>query len=402
MVNLVNDIKSTKVLHIFAPSIHYRFGGPTIRWNRYFKLWEDPKISHISLDVENISLKSASSYVYLDEKEVNQKLGFFGRSLWAVKLLFALWKYRKEVDVFHFHVLWWGSLLAALEAKLLGIPTIYESVLLGADNPGAIMSEKLGPLKLRLFRCFSEILAISQPIADDFLSHSFQKNKVSTIMNCVDQNLFTPSINFDVKESLREEFSLDKDSKVLLFVGSISERKGLDVLLKSLQLLAVDYPGLVLLVVGPKDASENPSISPEYTRQINNLVNSLKDDVKVDFFGIVHDRQELSKIYKISDIFVFPSRQEGLGNVVLEAMASGLPVVSSDLPVLENVILPGENGLVFPVGDFIALTDHLRSLLDNSTLYDQISIKARDFVTNNHSFNDWQTKITKLYQDLLV
>lgn len=319
-----------------------------------------------------------------------------------MKLLFALWKHHKEVDLFHFHVLWWGSLIAALEAKLLGIPTIYESVLLGADNPGAISSEQLGSLKLRLFHCFSKILAISQTIADDFLNHAFQENNVSVIMNCVDLDLFTPPKNNAEKVSLRNTFPIDEASKVLLFVGSVSERKGLEILLKSLKRLCGDYSGLVLLVVGPKDASENPSISPEYTRQIEDLINSLSDQVKIEFRGIMHDPLELSKIYRIADIFVFPSRQEGLGNVVLEAMASGLPVVSSDLPVLKNVIRPGENGLVFPVGDVISLKENLQLLLSDSALCEKMGANAKYLVNQQHSFTEWQSRITKLYQDLIV
>ena len=115
---------------------------------------------------------------------------------------------------------------------------------------------------------------------------------------------------------------------------------------------------------------------------------------------MISEREILAEAYQTADFYVFPSRQEGLGNVVLEAMSCSLPVISSDLPVLKGVILPGENGIVFSVGDEVQLADGIKALLHEEDYSRSLGEKAREYILENHYYDNWQEKIAKLYQDL--
>ncbi len=391
-----------RVLHIFAPNFKNRFGGPFFDWQYAFSRWDDQSVVHFVLDHQENKIVNAREAFTFRLSSSQFMISRVNRAVWGFSLIYNLFRFRANYDVVHFHILWWGSLLAATWAKWHRIPTIYQSVLLDADTPGKISKERFGGLKVNLLKNFTCILAISDFLAQDYLNNDFGQDQVITLMNSVDTQLFSPCENQEEKLELRQKLGLPINSTILIFVGSIIHRKGIDVLIEAYKLLSQEKPDLVLLLVGPQTIQENPSLDEKWIGSLKNTLAKENLASNVMFLGLVSDRQYLADLYRVSDLFVFPSRMEGLGNVVLEAMASGLPVVSSDLPVLKNVILPGENGLVFPVEDIIALTDNLRLLLDNAILCDQIGKNARLFVNQQHSFAEWQSKITTLYRDLLA
>ena len=391
-----------RVLHIFAPNFKSRFGGPIFDWQYAFSCWSDHSVEHFILDDEENKLVNAREAFNFQLSSSQVMISRGKRAIWGFSLIYNLSRFRADYDVVHFHILWWGSLLAAAWAKWHRIPTIYQSVLLDADTPGNMIKERLGRLKVALLKNFTRILALSDFLAQDYLNNDFSKDQVVTLMNSVDTQLFRPSQNEEEKSVLRKKFGLPIDKTILIFVGSIIHRKGVDILIEAYKQLSQKLPDLYLLLVGPHNIQENPSLDENWIASLQANLAEANLSSKVNFLGLVSDRQSLSELYRASDIFVFPSRKEGLGNVVLEAMASGLPVVSSDLPVLRNVIFPGENGLVFPVGDSAALTKSLRTLMDNSTLCIQIGGKAQSFVNQQLSFPGWQSKITELYRDILA
>lgn len=88
--------------------------------------------------------------------------------------------------------------------------------------------------------------------------------------------------------------------------------------------------------------------------------------------------------------------------VLLEAMASGLPVVISRLPVLEHVINDGHNGLFFPVADVNALQQTITDLLNDEKFLLRLGKNARAYAKIKHSFKIWQQEMSQFYQRLMV
>jgi len=390
-----------KVLHLFPPNPKTRFSGPAFRWRFTFFHWEYPGVVHHVLDDQInqlIPAQEAFRFEYSSKQEMTSR---FKRALWILSLFRGLIQYKGEYDIIHVHILWWGSLLLAPWAKWNGIPAVYESVLLDSDTPGGILEESLGMAKVRCLKNYRAILAISDGLAEDYLQHGFAREQVFKLMNCVDLDLFAPPRSDEAKSSLRHKYNLPKNATVLVFVGSVIVRKGVDVLIRAFIEACSRCSNLYLLIIGPNKKNENPSLDKDFIDGLYSLLKQNNLSEQVSFRGLIQDREQLAEMYCASDIFVFPSNNEGLPNVVLEAMACELPVVVSHLPVLEKVINHMENGLFTPIGDVGAIRDSILRLSEDSSLAGRIGQNARHYVQQNHSFMEWQTQLVGFYQGLL-
>jgi len=392
---------SIRVLHIFSPNFQTRFGGTTIRWRGNFSAWSRKQVSHFVLDTKNQRILSSEEAFAFAYKDKQTRISRFDSLRWVIELHKCLRKFKSEYDILHLHVLWWGGLLLAWWAKKNRIPSIYESVLQGSDTPVAIKSQKFGWIKLFLLRQFSAILAISEALAQEYLQSGFNESKVFVLPNCLDADLFHPTSESSEKQQLRKKFGLSENLFICLFVGSIIERKGVDLLLKSFIYLSNEYSDLFLWLIGPSTRSDNPSLDQNYVNYLQQslLQEHLSDRVLIS--GLIQDRQLMAEAYRTADIFIFPSRIEGLPNVVLEAMASGLPVIVSDLPGLRNIARFGENALVVPIGDQEGLVNAVKLLIRDPELGKKIQISARRYILNHHSFSQWQSTLVQIYIDIL-
>jgi len=195
----------------------------------------------------------------------------------------------------------------------------------------------------------AKIIAVSEEVKSDIVRHySVPTDKVVVVYNGVDQNRFHPSKRTEVRESIRERWKIPMDSPLVLFVGSGFRRKGLDRILsiwKSPRLRDV-----FLLVVGD-DARINRYLS---------LASSIAPG-RIVFTG---RRDDIENYYAAADVVALPALQEGFGNVVMEALASGLPVlVSRDVGAAEIIHGPLVQGIVDRVEDLRELEEKLLLLL---------------------------------------
>ena len=150
----------------------------------------------------------------------------------------------------------------------------------------------------------------------------------------------------------------------LLFLANVEPRKGLDVLIKTLTLIK-DIP-YHLDVVGrytPKS---------KYFQDLQNMIIEYGLGTLIQFHG-QKTETALHELFQRADIFVFPSRQETFGIVLLEAISFGLPIIASAIPSTCELIKDNENGILFPVNDSKGLADALRILLTNSELREKLS-----------------------------
>ena len=396
-----SPINPIRALHIFPPSYKVRFGGPIIRWRYYFNRWDEIKISHLVLDTQTNQItecKEAFNFQFTEKQNLTQK---WERFTWIFSLFKNLIKHQKDYDILHVHVLWWGSLLIGPWASRKKIPVIYESVLLNEDSPGGIINERLGKLKLWCLKKFSAILTISDSLTEDYLNFDFHASQVHTLMNAVDSEFFHPARSESERKALRKKYLLPEESKILLFVGSVIQRKGVDVLIDAFIRAVREEKDLYLILVGASNKEENPSLDEQFIHLLHDVLDKKGLASKVKFIGLIQDRDQLAEIYRAADIFIFPSRNEGLPNVVLEAMACGLPVVVSRLPVLEQVITNGKNGLFVPVDNADALKGAILSMARQPEYSQQLGKNARNYIETHHSFNQWQTRLVSLYQSLM-
>jgi glycosyltransferase involved in cell wall biosynthesis len=194
----------------------------------------------------------------------------------------------------------------------------------------------------------------------------FSNNHKVVIPNCIDFD------NFKVlnKESLRSKYQIDHNKKVLLFVSDSidNKRKGMAYLLESIKEMRND--NLLLLTIG-----NEKRLSFENIECLN--------------MGKINTGDEMCEIYNLADIFVLPSIEDNLPNVMLEAWACGVPVISFDNGGMKEHVLPGINGELVKVADARALSIVISESLKksyNSSVIREIAIQkfSEDVVTKKY------------------
>ena len=165
----------------------------------------------------------------------------------------------------------------------------------------------------------------------------------------------------------------------LLFAGSCIEQKGVQDLIEALALLR-DLP-LVLDLAGRRD------IEPRFNRRLIRLVDQLGLSDTVAFRGQL-DSHELARLYDSADIFVFPSRYEGYGMVLAEAMRAGLPIVAANNGPIAEIVANNENALIVPSRNSKALAEAIRKLAEDSAMRERFAARSRDLAKHLPSWRD--------------
>jgi glycosyltransferase involved in cell wall biosynthesis len=132
--------------------------------------------------------------------------------------------------------------------------------------------------------------------------------------------------------------------------------------------------------------------------QLQRLAAELGIAERVHFPGY---RENLLPVYAAFDMFCLSSRREGLPNSILEAMAMGLPVVTTDVAGAKELVLDGQTGYVLPQGDVLGIARTLISLADNEALQRQMSQAGRERVEREFSFMARLQCVESLYENIL-
>lgn len=163
------------------------------------------------------------------------------------------------------------------------------------------------------------------------------------------KDILNKPLNEVEKELLKNKLSIS-DKKIVIFVGQMIYRKGIDVLLKAVYKLPKN---ISFYIVGGKPTEEYQKYIDEY--HLNNV-----------FFFEFMDKKHLFQFYQISDIFVLPTREDIWGLVVNEAMANGLPVITTNKCVAGKELVK-RNGYIIPADDINVLAQSIYELINDST-----------------------------------
>ena len=181
--------------------------------------------------------------------------------------------------------------------------------------------------------------------------------------------------------------SLDKDSRVIGFIGQMIPRKGIPDLIEVFDQLYQQMPDLRLQLLG--DGSQRPEL--EHQAAELSSVNA------VEFLGFRSDRLKLLSKFSL---FVMTSSLEGIPRCMMEAMAVGVPVVAYDIPGVDQLIEHGKTGLLAPFGDKTALAACCKQILDDPELAGTLSRNARDLVNKRYSAARMADEYEDLFREL--
>ena len=231
-----------------------------------------------------------------------------------------------------------------------------------------------------IYTSCSLTLAPSRPIRDFLIKIGVSPKKIAIWKRGVDIERFSPQFRCPKNEI----FAVDKNSIVLLFVGRLVYEKGIETLVR-IYTEIMSYRDDVRFVVvgnGPRD---------KY----------LKKKMPHAIFTGKITGEALSKVYASSDIFIFPSRTETFGNVVLEALASGNPVIAAREGGPVDIVSDGINGYLVPPKDKRQFVDKIKKLINNPEITREMAKSAHESV-KSESWDDLCNHLFNYYERLSV
>ncbi len=200
-------------------------------------------------------------------------------------------------------------------------------------------------LDLFFLRRFSHAVAVSPDVRKKMLQSGIPAEKVSFIGNGIDTDPFENTV---LSNNAKAKLGIPEHHTVVGTVGRISQEKGHVYFLNTFKSIKAEFPDITFLIIG-----DGPLLGE---------LQEKFDNPSIIFTGL---RKDLAELYKCMDIFVLPSLTEGLPMVLLEAMASCLPVVATSVGSVPDVIVNEETGLLAQPGQEEALRECLLYLLKN-------------------------------------
>lgn len=325
------------IIPIFPPE---EIGGAEIATYNIFKLLKKRN------DIQILTSTKLDNNFFHDERDIYRiaypQIPIFGKLILWIKMLIKIWIIKPEV--LHIQFLSMGF-IGVLYKLLFKKPFVIYAR--GSD----VYYD--WPLKKFLIKIvLSNAEAVIALTSDMSLKiKSFYPRKVHIVPNGVNIKVFRPDI-----------YKKNKNEKVICYVGNLRPVKGVKYLLEAFRLILEDKKNVKLIIIGD---------GPEKKR-LEKLSKEINISSKIKFLGDIPN-SKLQNYLNISDIFVLPSISEGFPNVVLEAMACGLPVVATNIPGIAEVVENGVNGLLFEKKNSKMLAIQIIALLNDNKLMESMS-----------------------------
>ncbi|HEY9693834.1 MAG TPA: glycosyltransferase family 1 protein [Oculatellaceae cyanobacterium] len=241
----------------------------------------------------------------------------------------------------------------------------------------------------------SRIVATSPQEKDHMRSLVSQKGSIDIIPCGTDTRKFG-SIT---KEAARAKLGISPETKVVLYVGRFDQRKGIETLVRAVNRSQLRGQADLKLIIG---GGSRPGQSDGKERdRIESIVAELGMQEFTTFPGRL-DETTLPTYYAAADVCVVPSHYEPFGLVTIEAMASGTPVVGSDVGGLQFTVVPEETGLLCPPKDEVAFAEAIDRILSNPEWRNELGDNARKRVEEMFSWDGVASQLGKLYEELMA
>jgi len=297
---------------------------------------------------------------------------------------FKIFKESKNIDLLHGQPIFPSGLLVTIAGKILRKPTILWAR--GADIYEHLENSITRPFVKWTITGATHIIALTEDLKKRIQKYCKDK-QVSIVPNGVS---LPKRMSFDRKEFFRKyEYLMSfEQKKIILFVGRLTSFKGLHYLLTAMPEIIRKNPDVVLLIIGAgKEQSRLIKIGQE--QGIDN---------HVVFMGQL-PWSEVLKWLRVSNLFVYPTlRGQGMNNAVLEAMASGLPVIATNVGGLPSIITHRENGILVSPKRPESLVKEVLWVISNLQESNKMGINAKKYVERFHS---WEG-ISKMYLALCI
>ena len=274
------------------------------------------------------------------------------------------------------------SFAAAQAARQLGYPVIWHIRELFSDVGG----EMKVPFGFKwliqlIFRTYStQLVTISKAVSSNMLGKEVKK--VHIVPNAVSTSFFN---DVPDRKHARKKFDLSQNGRIIGVPGTLRPMKGHPFFLHAVAPLLDAHPDLFIAITGDGE--------DKYVRELKELVDALHIGARTRFLGSIDD---MPSFYRACDVVCIPSVAEPFGRTVIEAFATGVPVVATDVGGIKEIVDHEKNGLLIPYGNQEALTTALMRILDDKDLSDRLSTSARQKAESHYHESSYKSRICQI------
>ncbi|MDI1363059.1 glycosyltransferase [Methylotenera sp.] len=324
--------------------------------------------------------------IYFDPEDKLMKYGE------AVKLLPVL--EQEKYDIIHVHTPFVAHYLGLKLAAQLNIPCIETYHTFFEDYlhhylpwmPKSIARGIARMISKRQCNAVDAIVAPSNPMLD-----VLRRYGVNVLSEVIPTGLQDSSFAAADGQAFRLKYGIPLDRPMLLYVGRVAFEKNIDFLLEMTKILAEKRPDVLLVVTGegPAEAS------------LHKLAKTLEIEKNVQFIGYLDRNKELNACYESADIFVFASKSETQGLVLLEAMAQATPVVAIAELGTASILIEGKGALIAP-DDTAQFAERVHQLLLNPEHRFELGNRAKNYALDKWTATLQAQRMIKFYEEIIL
>lgn len=285
-----------------------------------------------------------------------------------------------EPDIIHSQCEFSTFVMAKSLSKILNVPLVHTYHTVYEDYTHYFIKNKAAGVKIvaKATKTFADmcqyIIAPTKKTAKILESYNIDANKIAVIPT----GIRIPDI---YKEDLKDELDLDKDKKILLYLGRLAEEKNIEELIRFYEKLKDSSIAFYIVGGGPY-LNKLKAYSKSFSKEIN-------------FVGMV-EPSEVNKYYQAADIFTTASTSETQGLTYYEALSNGTVAICRDDNSLEGVIKDGFNG--YRYHNFEEFNSYMNLVLDDEDFHKQLIDNARSYALENFSVESFGSKCEDLYK----
>lgn len=323
-------------------------------------------------------------------KNLSNYLAYKHNLALPVEVFFRTKKEIKEFNVIHLHgARTFLNVIVYHYAKKYGIPYVAQA---HGALPRLIKKQRLKNIFDLFFGCgilkgASKVIAVSKAEVEQYKQIGINEDKIVIVPNGIDIEAFK---DLPLYGKFREKYDI-KEGHLILFLGRINERKGIDFLIKSFSKLIREMSDVVLAIVGPDDG---------YKRDVEKLIMTLKLGNRIKLIGYIDEKYKLSA-YVDADVLVYPAIFEIFGLVPFEAIMCGTPVIVTDDCGCGELVEEGGAGCLVKYGDVEGLKEKMKWVIENPEEGGKKMKRGKKYINENLLWGKIVEELENVYGGLI-